>query len=266
LDGFVKPDVLAPGAHMVSTMLPSSMIAKKHQANRISNQYFSMAGTSQSAAVVSGVSALILSNNSGLTPDEVKYRVMYTAFPWTDPSTGDALYSAWQQGAGRINAPDAVTAPISGTANAGMDILADLEGTSHYEGYSYWDEDAQAFRLMGDDGGSTGSFGLWSGGFGLWSGAFGLWSGSFGLWSGGFGLWSGAFGLWSGSFGLWSGGFGLWSGGYGNWAGGASSWDGNEPWANTSFADSAFVEKYTSGTASAGTTTTTSITKWVDEP
>ncbi len=266
LDGFVKPDVFAPGAHMVSTMLPSSMIAKKHQANRISNQYFSMAGTSQAAAVVSGVSALILSNNSGLTPDEVKYRVMYTAFPWTDPSTGDALYSVWQQGAGRINAPDAVTAPINGTANSGMDILADIDGTSHYEGYSYWDEETQAFRLVGDDDGSTGSFGLWSGGFGLWSGAFGLWSGSFGLWSGGFGLWSGAFGLWSGGFGLWSGGFGLWSGGYGNWAGGASAWDGNEPWAKTKFSDSAFVQKYASGTASAGTTSTTSISKWVDEP
>jgi serine protease AprX len=266
LDGFVKPDVLAPGAHMVSTMLPSSTIAKKHQANKISNQYFSMAGTSQSAAVVSGVSALILSNNADLTPDEVKYRVMYTAFPWTDPTSGDALYSVWQQGAGRVNAYDAVYAPIDGSANAGMDILADIDGTSHFEGYSYWDEDAQAFRLLGDDNSSTGAFGLWSGGFGLWSGAFGLWSGGFGLWSGGFGLWSGAFGLWSGGFGLWSGGFGLWSGGYGNWAEGASAWNGDEPWAGTKYSQSAFVEKYTRGESSAGTTTTTSITNWVDEP
>lgn len=273
LDGFVKPDLVAPGAHMVSTMLPSSVIARKHLANRISNQYFSMAGTSQAAAVVSGVSALVLSNNNALSPDEVKYRVMYTAFPWTDPNTGDALYSMWQQGAGRVNAPDAVFADIPGTANNGLDINADLAGTSHYEGYSYWDENAQAFRLYGDEQGSTGNFGLWSGRFGLWSGAFGLWSGRFGLWSGGFGLWSGAFGLWSGGFGLWSGGFGLWSGkfglwsgGYGNWAGGASAWNGSEPWAKTSFANPAFVEKYTSGSATAGTTSSTSITKWVNEP
>ena len=149
LDGFVKPDVLAPGAHMVSTMLPSSIIAKKHQANRISNQYFSMAGTSQSAAVVSGVSALILSNNPNLTPDEVKYRVMYTAFPWTDPANGEALYSVWQQGAGRVNAFDAVYAPIDGSANAGMDILADIDGTSHFEGYSYWDEECSGISFDG---------------------------------------------------------------------------------------------------------------------
>ena len=86
-----------------------------------------------------------------------------------------------------MNAYDAVYAPIDGSANAGMDILADIDGTSHFEGYSYWDENAQAFRLLGDDNSSTGAFGLWSGGFGLWSGAFGLWSGGFGLWSGGFG-------------------------------------------------------------------------------
>ena len=273
LDGFVKPDILAPGAHMVSTMLPSSTIARKHLANRISNQYFSMAGTSQSAAVVSGVSALVLANNGDLTPDEVKYRLTYTAFPWTDSTSGDALYSVWQQGSGRVNAPDAVFADVNGAANIGMDILADIDGTSHYEGYSYWDEDSQAFRLIGDEDGSTGSFGLWSGGYGPYSGAFGLWSGSFGLWSGGFGLWSGAFGLWSGSFGLWSGGFGLWSGGfglwsggYGNWAGGSSAWDGNEPWAKTNFADPTFVSNYSSGSSSAGTTSSTSITKWVNEP
>lgn len=54
LDGFVKPDLIAPGAHMVSTMSPNSYIATNHEANWISGDYFSMAGTSQAAAVVSG--------------------------------------------------------------------------------------------------------------------------------------------------------------------------------------------------------------------
>lgn len=238
LDGFAKPDLLAPGAHMVSTMLPSSVIAKKHLANRISNQYFSMAGTSQSAAVVSGVSAFVLSNNPGLSPDEVKYRLMYTSFPWTDPSNGNAIYSVWQQGSVRVNAPDAVYASLSGTSNNGMDIIADLDGSSHYEGYSYWDEESQAFRLYGDEDNASGGFGLWSGGFGLWSGGFGLWSG----------------------------GFGLWSGGYGNWAGGASAWDGDEPWAGSGYAKDTYVEKYSTGTATDGKTSSTSILKWVDEP
>ncbi len=63
LDGFVKPDLVAPGAHMVSTMLPWSAIARDHDANWITSMYFSMAGTSMSAAVVSGAAALILAHN-----------------------------------------------------------------------------------------------------------------------------------------------------------------------------------------------------------
>ncbi len=265
LDGFVKPDVMAPGAHMVSTMLPKTVIAKSHDANRISNQYFSMAGTSQAAGVVSGVAALVLANNGGLSPDEVKYRIMYTSFPWTKPDSGDALYSVWQQGSGRVNAPDAVFADISGSANGGMDVLSDLDGSEHYEGYSYYDESDGMFKLQGEEA-NAGSFGLWSGSFGLWSGSFGLWSGSFGLWSGSFGLWSGSFGLWSGSFGLWSGSFGLWSGGYGTWAGGPTAWTGSVPWKNTPFVKTTFADSFVNGTAQPSTATKAAISLWVDEP
>ena len=119
LDGFVKPDVVAPGAHMVSLMLPNSYIAKNHEANRTSPHYFTMAGTSQAAAVVSGIAALSLSHNPDLSPDQVKYRVMQTAFPWINLETTESLYSLWQQGSGRVNAPDAVYADVSGTANNG---------------------------------------------------------------------------------------------------------------------------------------------------
>jgi len=258
LDGFVKPDVMAPGAHMVSTMLPKSYIAKSHDANRVANQYFSMAGTSQAAGVVSGVAALMLANNGGLSPDEVKYRVMYTSFPWTNPDTGEALYSVWQQGAGRVNAPDAVFADISGAANYGMDIHADLDGVEHYQGYSYFDESDGLFKLYGDEASS--------GAYGLWSGAYGLWSGSYGLWSGSFGLWSGAYGLWSGSFGLWSGSYGLWSGGYGTWAGGPTAWTGAIPWAGSTFAGTTFANNFLNGTAEPSTTTNASISNWVTEP
>jgi subtilisin family serine protease len=92
LDGFVKPDLLAPGAHMVSTMMPGSYIARNQEANWVEGQYFSMAGTSQSAAVVSGAAAQILSQNPSLTPDQVKYRLMVTALPWINTEfNGHAL-------------------------------------------------------------------------------------------------------------------------------------------------------------------------------
>jgi serine protease AprX len=281
LDGFAKPDVVAPGAHMVSTMLPNSYIAKNHQANQVSNQYFSMAGTSQAAAVASGAAALIIAHNPSLSPNQVKFRLMVTAFPFIDPNTTNALYSMWQQGTGRINIPDAVFAKgIKGSANAGMNIESDLKGKTHYEGYTVYDKDTGTFHLRGDysawsggygtwSGGYgtwSGGYGTWSGGYGTWSGGYGTWSGGYGTWSGGYGTWSGGYGTWSGGYGTWSGGYGTWSGGYGTWSGGYGTWSGSEPWAGSTFSDASFVERFLSGKSLDSTTTSTSINQWVDEP
>ena len=275
LDGFVKPDVMAPGAHMVSTMMPNTYLMKNTPAGQVASQYYSMAGTSQAAAVVTGISALVLAKNGNLTPDEVKFRLMATALPWLKTGTQDALYSMWQQGAGRVNAVDAVFGDLSGKANAGLDVAQDLSGQQHFEGYSYFDDVTQTFRLRGDYssmadsfGAWSGSFGAWSGSFGAWSGSFGAWSGSFGAWSGSFGAWSGSFGAWSGSFGAWSGSFGAWSGGYlawadskgawsgskgawsgskGAWSGSKGAWSGSVPWATSAYASDAFIASFITG-------------------
>ncbi len=233
LDGFVKPDLMAPGAHMTSTMMPGSYIARNFEANWSGGMYFSMAGTSQSAAVVSGVTALVLSNQPGLTPDQVKFRLMYTSLPWVDHDQQDVLYSVWQQGFGRVNAYDATFGEeLEGSANQGMKILADLDGSDHYEGYSYYDEAAGAFRLY-DYEDMTSKFGSWAGGFGSWTGKFGSWAGKFGSWAGSYGSWAddygswtGKFGSWAGKFGSWAGKFGSWAGKFGSWAGGFSTWTG----------------------------------------
>jgi len=273
LDGFVKPDVLAPGAHILSSMLYGTTLAQTYPENKVLPQYFTMAGTSQAAAVASGVAALTLSANPSLTPDQVKYRMMYSSYLWVDPLTTNALYSIWQQGAGRLNAPGAAFDEITGNANAGMDILADLAGTQHYEGYSYYDEEAGEFRLggqygawSGGYGAWSGGYGAWSGGYGAWSGGYGAWSGGYGAWSGGYGAWSGGYGAWSGGYGAWSGGYGAWSGGYGAWSGGYGAWSGSEPWAGTIFAQPAFVETFLAGIIPNASTSLTSIGNWVDEP
>ncbi len=286
LDGFTKPDVIAPGAHMVSTMANSSYVAKNHDANRIKGDYFSMAGTSQASAVTSGVAALVIAAHPELTPNQVKYRIMASALPWMTLEPQQAVHSIWQQGAGRINAPDAVYAKLSGEANQGMDIQADLAGNTHYEGFSYYDKDSGLFRLSGDyanlgggyatwDGtyGSnsgaigawSGAIGAWSGAIGAWSGAIGAWSGAIGAWSGGLGAWSGAIGAWSGAIGAWSGAIGAWSGGYTAWAGGAQAWTGSEPWAELGYTKPGFIASYTAGRP-VNQAMTISTCQWVDEP
>ncbi|NIR62525.1 MAG: S8 family serine peptidase, partial [candidate division Zixibacteria bacterium] len=251
LDGFVKPDVVAPGAHITSLMKNNAYLIKQEIAQPVGRNYYQLAGTSQATAVVSGLSALILSKHPELTPDQVKLRIMGTSFVWVDPESTEALYSMWQQGAGRINAYDAVFAEIEGLANEGMDIWADLAGDIHYEGYSYYDETDAVYKLRGDfgtwSGGYgvwSGDYGVWSGGYGVWSGDYGVWSGDYGVWSGDYGVWSGGYGVWSGDYGVWSGGYGVWSGGYGVWSGGYGVWSGTEPWAETDLATYEFVNNY----------------------
>ncbi len=251
LDGFVKPDIIAPGAHMVSSMKHSSTLAKAYPDNQFPKKYFSMAGTSQAAAVVSGIAALTLSHYPTLTPDQVKHRIVSTALIWMEADGTDALYSIWQQGAGRVNAYDSVFSTSTAYANANMDIWADLAGTEHYAGYTYYDETTGEFKLLDN--------------FGFWSGEFGAWSGEFGAWSGEFGAWSGEFGAWSGEFGAWSGEFGAWSGGYTDWAGGVSAWDGDEPWAIMTYAEASFVNDFITGISPDTANTAAFIGAWIDE-
>ncbi len=236
LDAFTKPDVLAPGAHMVSTMEKHSTLESERPESQLPHKYFTMAGTSQSSAVVSGIAALTLAANPDLTPDEVKYRLMVTALPWVNLESDEAIYSVWQQGSGRVNAPDAVLADISGTANYGMDILADLAG-EHYLGFTYFDEESGEFRLNGDYTDWASGYGAWAGdyntsfpaGYGAWAGGYGAWAGGYGAWAGGYGAWAGGYGAWAGGYGAWAGGYGAWAGGFGAWAGHDGAWAGSFP-------------------------------------
>ena len=59
-EGFVKPEVIAPGGHVLAPMSRQSLIAREHPEFHDKFVYFAMSGTSQSAAVVSGVAALLL--------------------------------------------------------------------------------------------------------------------------------------------------------------------------------------------------------------
>ena len=139
-EGFVKPDVVAPGGHMLGIMPNDSWIALEHpQYFNANGDYFTMSGTSQAAAVVSGIVALMLQAEPTLSPDDVKCRLMATARPATDDN-GTMAYSVFQQGAGLV---DAIAALVSGEqdcANQGMDINLDLAGSVHYGGPAREDE------------------------------------------------------------------------------------------------------------------------------
>jgi serine protease AprX len=78
-DGFAKPDVLAPGAHIVSTLAPGSSFAAACPTCLIGGAYFQLSGTSLAAPIVSGIVADLLAAHPGWTPAMVKGAIVNTA-------------------------------------------------------------------------------------------------------------------------------------------------------------------------------------------
>ncbi|GAA3166529.1 hypothetical protein GCM10010531_19020 [Blastococcus jejuensis] len=95
-DGTRNPDILAPGASVVSLRAPGSYLDQQFPAARVGERLFRGSGTSQAAAVVSGAAALLISQRPGITPDQVKALLMDTAQPL--PNAG-----ATAQGEGLID-------------------------------------------------------------------------------------------------------------------------------------------------------------------
>jgi serine protease AprX len=114
-NGFAKPDLVAPGRNLISlNASTSSNIYNNHVPNRVDNNYFRMSGTSMSAPVVSGAAALLLQDEPGLTPDQVKYRLKATA------STSWPGYNATTAGAGYLDIYTAVNGTTTQSANTGI--------------------------------------------------------------------------------------------------------------------------------------------------
>ena len=226
------PDLVAPSAHMQGLRVPGSYIDLNNPDGALSNRYFRGSGTSEAAAFVSGVAALLLQKFPRLTPDQVKDMLITSC---------DKLKSFnWkQQGCGELDLSDLLSAPVAPNLTAkqylarfgvkglstGTGSLEASRGTDHIsiDGDELQGEqdifgmpfDSAAVAAL-EAAGSSWSNGVWNGS--SWSGS--SWSGS--SWSGS--SWSDL--LWSGS--SWSGS--SWSGS--SWSG--SSWSGSS-WSGSSW-------------------------------
>jgi serine protease AprX len=124
-DHVVKPDIVAPGNMAISVLASSSATLMKAFPKNIvaassystnpkgASSYFTLSGTSMATPVVSGAVALLLQKNTHLTPDQVKARLMksaYKIFPRnstaTDPITSKTYvsqYDIFTVGAGYLD-------------------------------------------------------------------------------------------------------------------------------------------------------------------
>jgi serine protease AprX len=114
-DGAVKPDLVAPGTDIIARLVNQNMgLAAAHPANKVGTQYFRMSGTSMAAPMVSGAVAMLLQDEPGLTPDQVKYRLMSTA------NSSWPGYIASKMGAGYLDIYAAVNATSTDVDNSGI--------------------------------------------------------------------------------------------------------------------------------------------------
>lgn len=143
-EGFVKPDVIAPGGHISGLMAFDSQIVTEHPEFHDGGRYFEMSGTSQAAAVVSGVVALLLTDNPALTPDQVKCKLMASAYS-ANNEDGTKRYSVFQQGAGLVSAYYAIASNEVNCANNTLDIAKDLNDEEHFSGPANINEDGNFY-------------------------------------------------------------------------------------------------------------------------
>jgi subtilisin family serine protease len=115
-DGVQKPEVLAPGNRLVAPLAPNSDFERMCRRCMISHSYFRVSGTSMASGVVSGVAALVLEKNPGMTPNQVKGALMGTLRQV--PGVGAAVdANAALDGTGSANAglvPNPLVDPATG--------------------------------------------------------------------------------------------------------------------------------------------------------
>ncbi len=128
-DEYAKPDLVAPGNHIIALRAPGSWIDVTYPQTRVAvstyvpgassglpSAYAVMSGTSASAPVVAGAVALMVQKDPSLTPGDVKLRLM-------DSAHALAGASSYAEGAGELDVAAALNDPAT---TAGYDLSAKL--------------------------------------------------------------------------------------------------------------------------------------------
>jgi serine protease AprX len=192
-DGWAKPDLVTSGRSVVSLAAPGSAIANQYPSARVGPANLVGSGTSFSTAIASGAAALVLADNPGITPNEVKARLLGTTAPgpvgnpFVDGHGALDAYAAAtagpmdfnQSATGLVGALLGATVSLSPSGSAdtwnlnlwsGLSVSQGSGGGANWNGLSWsgadWNGWAWASRAW-NDGGWAGS--AWNGA--VWAGA-----------------------------------------------------------------------------------------------
>ncbi|MEE4204214.1 MAG: S8 family peptidase [Halieaceae bacterium] len=131
--GHVKPDIVAPGGHMTGMTPPNSTMASDNPNWFLSSGDFVSTGSSQAAAAVAGIAALLLQVDSTLTNEQIKCLLVSSARPAINRD-GRLSYSRFTQGAGYVDAARALTLGDKHCHGTPGDINAAVNGTEQLIG------------------------------------------------------------------------------------------------------------------------------------
>ena len=137
-------DVVAPGTHVIGLRVPGSFIDTTVTTGKVGTRFQRGSGTSQAAAVVSGMAALLLQRYPTATPDQIKAFLKSHAEPTVSTATVPSalqpiatIVLKWWEGSGVASVeaatdggslPAATAAPAFGT---GLGTLEGARGTYH---------------------------------------------------------------------------------------------------------------------------------------
>jgi serine protease AprX len=122
-DGWVKPDLVTSGRSVVSLAAPGSTVYDQNPSARVGAANFVGSGTSFSTAITSGAAALVLADNPGLTPDQLKARLLGTTNP-------GPVGNPFVDGHGALNAYAAATSGPMNLAQSDLGVLPTLPGAT----------------------------------------------------------------------------------------------------------------------------------------
>ena len=125
LDGFAKPELVAPGRYMIGPVPTTSTLVSEKPANVVAPGYIELSGTSFAAPIASGIAALVLGRHPEYTPDQVKGALMLGAkgMPSAAPLSAGVGEVSAVRSLDLVNPPNpnlslnafVVTDPITGT-------------------------------------------------------------------------------------------------------------------------------------------------------
>ena len=144
-DGFMKPEIGAPGRYMIGPVPTSGVLYSERPDHVTSPGYMQLSGTSFAAPVVAGAAAMLLGQHPDWTPDQVKGALMLTATPQAQVKLG-------QLGVGDVNIAKARAlrkSPPNPNAALNQFVGAAADGT-HVFNAAAWSDAAHASAAWAD--------------------------------------------------------------------------------------------------------------------